>query len=180
MQKCRWLICLSGAVWLGATSAFAAPAMDAENVRRQVGLKVGQWHTTIRITGAEATPATPGGAVPDNVRSELQKKIGTPIETDDCMGTRGSANGDLILPGISIAADCTLSNVHATTSSLALDSVCGSASGGFEARTGVQATISDTTMNARVQATILSRDSGIITHLTISTSSKYVGDCRLR
>jgi hypothetical protein len=122
----------------------------------------------------------PGGEVPDSVRSELQRKIGTSFETDDCIGTSGGANGELILPGISIGGDCALSNVQATTRSLALNSVCGKASGGFQARTNVQAAISGATMNAKVQVSALSKELAVITNLTLSTSSKYVGNCRLR
>lgn len=180
MRKSHWWICLSGAAWLGATSVFALPAMNANSVMRQVGLKVGQWHTTIRIIGAEAVPATPGGEAPDSVRSELQRKIGTSFETDDCIGTNAGANGELVLPGISIGGDCALSNVQATTSNLALDSVCGKASGGFQARTNVQATISGANMSSKVQVSTLSQELGVITNLTLSTSSKYVGNCRLR
>ena len=180
MQKtCRW-ICLSGAALVGAAAALAVPTTNADTVMRQIGLKVGQWHTIIRITAAEAVPATQGGEVSPRLQGELRRKVGTFYETDDCVATRAGSNGNLILPGINIGGECPLSNVRATKSNLRVDAVCGSASSGFQARTSVQAVIAGAAMNAHVQISTFSREAGVTTHLTLSTASNYTGPCRLR
>ena len=147
---------------------------------RQLDLRVGQWHTIIRVTAAQAMPAAPGGQVSPRAQSEFQGKVGTSFQTDDCIATKAGPTGNLILPGINIGGDCALSNVQATKSNLKLDAVCGSASGGFRARTSVDATIADVAMRARVRISALSQGAGVVTHLTLSTSSTYIGECRLR
>ncbi|PTS80867.1 hypothetical protein DBR17_10330 [Sphingomonas sp. HMWF008] len=180
MRQYYWWLFSSATSAFVATAALAAQTMTANDVMRNIGLKAGQWHTSIRVTGAEAASSSPGRELPERVRSELQKMIGTSVETDDCIGTSGGANGALILPGISIAGDCVLSDVHATTRDLALDSVCGKADDGFRARMKVKAILSDATMNATVQVSTRSEGVGVVTNLTLSTASKYVGSCRLR
>lgn len=165
---------------LVVTSAFAIQTTDARTVVRHLGLHVGQWRTTIRVTAAEITPAKKGYVVPAAARAELRKKVGTSFITNDCIGSEPDAKGDLILPGINISHQCQLSSFSKNGSGFKLDASCGSASEGFHATTNIQSNFNNAKMNSNMTTKTFSQNAGIITNMVLTASSTYVGECRLR
>jgi len=149
------------------------------NVVGQMGLKPGRWHTVIRITAATALPAS-GKVVPENIQTELRKKVGSSFETEDCIGSNQIPHSDLVLPGIKIASECTLGEVEADRRHLKLRASCGSLSDGFRADVDVEATHTDVAMTANAETSAFSKAAGFGTKINVTTSSTYAGECRSR
>lgn len=160
------------------TSAFAVQTTDPRNVMRQLGIHLGQWHTTIRITAAEITPTKKGYVVPAAARAELRKKVGTSFSTNDCIGSEPDAKGDLILPGINISHQCPLSKFSKNGSGFTLNASCGSASEGFLTTTSIHSAFDNAKMTSSIKT--VSQGAAITTNMTLVASSTYVGQCRLR
>ncbi|RYF20130.1 MAG: DUF3617 family protein [Oxalobacteraceae bacterium] len=162
------------------TSAFAIQTTNPKTVVSQLGLHVGQWRTSIRVTAAAITPAKKGYVLPEAARTELRKKVGTSFSTNDCIGSEPDAKGDLILPGINISHQCQLSNFSKNGSGFKLDASCGSTSEGFYATTNIQSSFNNAKMNSNIKTKTVSQNAGIITNMVLTASSIYVGECRLR
>lgn len=171
--------CAAAGFWIGG--AVAAMPSDFSTLVQQMGLKAGQWHTTIRVVAADISPLDPKGVVPPDAQTALRSRVGSSFETDDCIGTTGlTANGDLILPGVKISAGCSLNGTEGDRRRLTLRAACDDATGEFKAEVNGQATHGDTTMAAEIETSASSRKLGYATKLTISTTSNYVGECSLR
>lgn len=171
------LCCTIGSLW--AASAFATMQSEPPGVAARMGLKPGYWHTTIRITGITVIPQS-GKVVPPNMEAELGKKIGSSLETDDCIGPAQNPRDDLILPGIRIAADCAYREVEVNRHRLNLIASCGSVSKGFKADIAVQAKHTDVAMEAEMETTAFSAGAGLSTKINLTTSSVYRGKCPAR
>ena len=167
-----WTSCLAAPLWIA--SAQALPQTEPGNLVQQMGLKPGRWHTTGRIVSGQILPTEPGGTIPSELQAELRKKLGTPFETEDCIG-RPTTNGGLILPGIKIGSDCPPVESEALGNRLRLKSICGE--DGFKAETEVEASYQTTTMAAKIRVSAFSGGTRTLTKLELATSSKFVGPC---
>jgi len=180
MRKNWWVISSCAAAALCTSAALAATPADFATLVQLMGLKAGQWHSTVRVVAAEISPLDPKTVVPPDVQAAARSKVGSSFETDDCIGTTGlTGKGDLVLPAMKIAADCSLKGSEADRHSLTLRAVCGDATGDFRAEVHEQATHGDTAMTARIETSATARKAGYVTKLTLSTTSNYVGLCSL-
>lgn len=177
MRRALLFPCFVAIAGLFAGSAFAAMENGPADIVGQMGLKPGQWRTTIRIVDATAVSVS-GEPVSPDVQDALQSRVGWSTETEDCIGWDRPPGRDLILPGISVGAACTLSGVEADGRRLRIESVCGARDEGFEAKMNLRATHSDVAMTADVDANVFSGGTGLVTKISMVTTSSHVGQCR--
>ena len=147
---------------------------------RAMGLRIGGWRTTLTLTRLTLDPHPPNAELSEGARSAAQRAVGQSYRTEDCIGTLPARDGSLILPGITIADECTFSEVRASDGRLVLNASCGNASNGFAASVRVEAFYTATSMNAEVDSTVYSAaGGGIIARTRVSTESAYSGACNL-
>lgn len=142
-----------------------------------MGLKQGQWHTTLRYEDAVASAVDPATTVPETMVSRLHAQIGTSIETNDCIAYLPAANGMLILPGISIA-DCDFPDMAIGAGNMRLSATCGADGRGFRATLDIKATYTPDTMKGSITTDAVSN--GIRVILKLTSTSSYKGECRLK
>src|SRR5688572_18264258 len=104
--------CLAAAI-VPANAVETAP----EDLVEAMGLRHGRWHTVGKFESVEFT-ADPGGSVPEDVRAGVGRQVGRVIEGDDCIGPGLAANGQLILPAMSLG--CPISRMDAESGRLAI------------------------------------------------------------
>jgi hypothetical protein len=177
MRKSRLLICFGLVAPLWVVPALASSQSDFVDLIRKLSLKTGRWHTTLRIVDIQLSADGSGKEIPADVRAHIQKKIGTSSETDDCIGTGTTAKGELVLPGIGISPDCTISGTEAVAPNLHLIASCGSTASGFKADTSFNATYANTSMAGSLEASVFSAQAGFTTKVILTTSSNYAGEC---
>ncbi|MGH6614623.1 hypothetical protein [Sphingomonas sp.] len=149
-------------------------SVPADKVIAAMGLKQGRWHTVLKWEDLTIKATDPAAAPPAGA-AEMQKKIGTTFETDDCIGSSLAANGDLILPGIGIGGDC-LNTIQIGGGHISLLSSCGTPQRGYKAVVNFNGSHTPTMMTgvADVNASVR----GVDTTTKLSLVASYAGDCR--
>ncbi|MFM7378262.1 MAG: DUF3617 domain-containing protein [Erythrobacter sp.] len=109
----------------------AVPALAAGDGKlelyRAFGLAEGRWETVITIETMVVTPGPERADDPDAVTKakEAQAQVGRVIGTTDCLGKALSPQGDLILPGVTIGGNCTITDQVVTSDRFAFTVRCG-------------------------------------------------------
>ena len=177
----RWVVLLFSLAACGA-SAEDLPSQKLIPVQKsalveKMGLRLGQWHTTLKYEDAIPSAVDPVTTVPEAMASELRAKIGTSFETDDCLGYLLPANGALILPGISIA-DCDFPDMAAGGGAMRLFASCGADGRGVRSTMDIKASYTPLTMKSSIA--IDSVSNGVRLRIKLTSVSSYSGACRLK
>lgn len=156
------------AALFGASAPAMAVGFDKLELFRSIGLAEGEWATTYAIEEVTVTPGPSNQADPataDKARALLSQK-GRVQETSDCLGNNLSANGDLILPGVAIAASCSITSQTVSSGDFAFTATCGDklrTSVTFEAvktSTTIDGTVNLDVENEELSTTIRARFNG--------------------
>lgn len=156
----------------------AVPAQAAGNGKlelyRAFGLAEGRWETVVTIEKMVLTPGSDRADDPDAVAKakEAEAQVGRVIGTTDCLGNGLPASGELILPGVTIGGNCTITDQVVTGDSFAFTARCGK-------RSEYGLTFRGTKTAKDIQGTV--DFDGMIGGMTIATTTrlegKWVGTC---
>ena len=141
---------------------------------RAFGLAEGRWATVLTIEKMVLTPDPERADDPDAVAkaTEAQAQVGRIIETTDCLGNALSANGELVLPGVAIGGNCTITEQAVTGDSFAFTARCGK-------RSEYGLTFKGTKTAKDIQGTV--DFGGMIGGMTMAATTrlegKWVGTC---
>lgn len=112
----------------------AVPALAAGDGKielyRAFGLAKGRWETVLTIEKLVLTPGPERADDPEAVAKakEAEAQVGRVIGTTDCLGKGLSASGQLILPGVTVGGNCTITDQVVTGDSFAFTARCGNGS----------------------------------------------------
>lgn len=165
------------ALCAGLSVPALAVGFDKLGVFRSIDLDEGEWATTLTIDDVIVTRAeteTPDADVNAKIEEILTQK-GRVQDTTDCIGNKLSANGDLILPGVAFAAECTITDRSVSSDGFAITVVCGEE---YKSTTTFEAAKTKSTIDGTVNMLIQSRS--FTTELRVSTTSRLAGACKTR
>ncbi|UYV16103.1 DUF3617 family protein [Porphyrobacter sp. ULC335] len=158
-----------GFVCLALIAGVAAPALaegyDKLDLFRAIGLAEGEWATVLTVENMVVTPTPDMADDADMAEAIAGAKAvqGSVFNTTDCLGNGLSANGDLVLPGVSIAAECTITERTVSGDNFAITAKCGKASDftvtfkGSKTGTGIDGTADMHMASARMTTAITTR-----------------------
>lgn len=162
-------------------AAASVPALAAGTDKlallRSLGLDQGQWTTTVTIADMTVTPdaALAGDPATKGKIEDALKQKGRTFETTDCIGDGLAADGDLVLPGVSIDAECAVGDSSVSPEKFALSARCGE-NGEFTVR--MDAAKSRTSIDGTLA--VQTRGGGLTTDIRLTTRSRWTGACPAR
>lgn len=156
----------------------AAPALAVGDGKlelfRAFGLAEGRWATVLTIEKMVLTPDPQRADDPDAIAKAkaAQAQVGRIIETTDCLGNALSANGELVLPGVAIGGNCTITEQAVTGDSFALTARCGK-------RSEIGLSFKGTKTGKTIQGTVDMHGAGggMTMESTTRIEGKWVGTC---
>ncbi|MCL9999090.1 MAG: DUF3617 domain-containing protein [Erythrobacter sp.] len=141
---------------------------------RAFGLAEGRWATVLTIEKVVLTPDPERADDPDAVAKAkaAQTQVGRIIETTDCLGNALSAKGELILPGVAIGGNCTITDQAVTGDRFAFTVRCGE-----QSEFGL--TFKGTKTGKTIQGTVdmHGAGAGMTMESTTRIEGKWVGTC---
>jgi hypothetical protein len=164
-------------IFLGC-AAIAVPAaavgFDKLELFRALGLAEGQWTSVVTVEDIVIAPApgASGGPDIDQAIRDAKGQIGRTFETTDCLGRGLAANGDLILPGVAVDRQCSITERAVETGNFTFTARCGQSS---HIVLSMAATKSDGIMQGTATASITG-ERKVMTFKT-RINSRLTGEC---
>lgn len=160
---------------LAATGDRVAP----DRLVATMGLRPGAWHSTLTYKSVEVAPVNPAAPLPEEVRRRAAAKTGRTVQTDDCLGTGADADGNMVLPGITIAKECAFETLRAAGGKLVIDAKCGDGKA-FASRVTAGSAYTADTMQSEMAVTATSYVQGIALRTIVAIDSRRMGECAAR
>jgi uncharacterized protein DUF3617 len=156
-----------------AAAAAPRPFGTIEEFARAIGLKKGDWHTSVKLTGLDIQ-APPGidPAVAAGLRAQIESRAATGDGMDECTSVTSSA---VTLPGILLENDCSFSRIEGGKGRWALSSTCKVGQGSI-GNYVAQGTYSAKTVTGRHEVDLSLN--GVVLHMKVATESRFIGECR--
>ena len=149
--------------------------LDRNALVRTMGLQAGLWRTRTEIMEIEIRPLDPARPLPPNAPEAAQAGRGRVELSEICFDA--VSDPAALLPGISIAIECTFDTLEAADGRLSLTARCGGPASGFEGVTSIEGSYTPTSMNHRLAVRAVSRGAGMATQMSLASTSRRVGDC---
>lgn len=155
---------------LAAAAAPLRPFDSIEEFARSLGLKKGGWQTSIKVVAVDIQP--PPGMEPARV-AELKAGIAkTGGDEYECVGEPPTA---VILPGILLADECSVSPIEGGNGRWSLSSTCKGGPGAPFVIVGEGSYSADRTTGRH---SFDLATGGVKLHIVAETVSRFVGQCR--
>ena len=160
---------------VAATASVAADApLRPEQMRRAMGLKLGEWRTEYTVADVQVEPA-PGGTRADAERSKpaIRARLGQPTQAQ-CLWDDGQR---LYLPGIRGMPGCDYSRIEARNGRFAITAVCRQPNSAEVTKVVVAGSYTAEHITARSEATLPIE--GMRVRVKLDSKSRFVGECTL-
>ncbi|HEX8642368.1 MAG TPA: DUF3617 family protein [Allosphingosinicella sp.] len=172
-------LALGAALLLCAAATQSAPSIDRTVLPETLGLAPGLWRTTIIVETMELEPLPGRPPVPAAALAAARSRIGTPMDSDDCIAPRTRAEDDLFMPGVRIGLGCPIEIVEAAAGRLRYRARCDDGEG-FVAETSGEASYAARSIEGRHRLDGTMPGPGIRMRSTMRAVSRHDGQCAPR